>query len=289
MTVNLQQRDQAGITLILALLLLAMMMGVAFVVSGLVVRQIQSARAFDDSLSALYAAESGMEQSLDVLGESRKDPSLIGGLDDTLTAIQASASVDDPITFSNSQYYFADSSGAGADEVTVTIPFGAAVAIDYYPPDNGFDTSTSTAESLRLQWNQTCTQQFGVELSFSDFAASSGFGRADDAVFKQVVQCTPSSDPDYDCVAVSNHLTPLQNSVIRISGLDCSLPNAQVVLYDDDNAGGDAVVIPSVVEVVSVGTSTEASRSLRTTTKWTTSASGLVDFVLFAIEEIDKS
>jgi hypothetical protein len=66
--------NQKGVSLYLAVVLMTMLLALVLGISTILLRQLQSIRGMEDSVVALYAADSGIEQVLvDVIG-NRTDP-----------------------------------------------------------------------------------------------------------------------------------------------------------------------------------------------------------------------
>lgn len=284
-----KQLQQEGSVLVYSLLVLVVMSGVAFVVSSLVSREVQLSRTFDDTLGAFYAAESGVERSLDVLGEHREASALLSS---TITDIENFAPAATPVLLTGSEStYVVDAAETTASPVELNIPLlrsNGGAQIELYDPDNPVSSFLSV-ESMQLQWNEeaACTNA-RQEITFYEFD-SNLFTLSDDAVFKQVYACSPSAE--YDCRAVTNYPAPNKNYIVRITPIDCDSIDANVTFYNLDNGeagGGSLVPIPSRPEIAVVGSGLFSQRVMIARSKWVPSASGLVDFVLFAINPVVK-
>jgi len=281
--------NQEGSVLLYSLLLLVVMSGIAFVISSLVVRETQLARTFDDSLTSFYAAESGVERGLDIFGEHR-DAS--GELDSTIAVIEAFAPPTTPIPLAaNDAQYEIDPIETTNQALELNIPLldsDGGAQIEMYDPDNPLTTFLNI-ESVQIAWDEppscTSTRQ---ELTFYKFD-SNQFTLTDDAVYKQVYTCSPSTG--YDCQIVSNYPSPNTNYVLRIKPLDCVSLNANITFYNFDNGapgGGSLVPVPSRAAISAIGTGNQSQRRMTARTKWVPNASGLVDFVLFSVEAVTK-
>lgn len=282
--------QQQGSVMLLTIMLLSFFSLLGFTVAALSYKSIKTARTFDDSIQSFYAAESGLERALDIAQVNRQAEEL---LDDTISEIEAFAPDSSPLELSSGVgEYYIDSSDTmdTLDSVTVMAPVHAAVQFDMYDPDDPLGVGAlMRIESAQFLWNEpTCSATTRIEVSWYEFNDVL-FNYEDDAVFKQVYTCGVESAPSgWDCVATSNHPADHTNYIVRVKSLDCSLMGMQATFYSADNAGGSKVGIPSMVKVVSVGESAESQRRMSATSKWVPSVTGLVDFVLFSVDEIIK-
>lgn len=292
-----------GSVLLYALMILSVMALVGIVVASLTVRETHIARSFDDALVAYYAAESGAERSLDIVSEHRRSPQdficpATGApmdLDCTMDIVRDFAPEVTPVSLSGSEgEWFVDAVETSDTQQSVTLPImeQGNTQIDLYDPDDPF--TFMSAESLHLLWkNPQCAVPTRVEVSFVEFSATQ-FGITDDLAYTQVFTCNSllvPSGSEYDCGAVSNYPAANKNYVVRLRALDCTIYDGQSTFFDADDGfggGGSVEPIPSAVRIVSVGEGAGSQRRMSVTTRWRAGASGLVDFVLFAIERVEK-
>lgn len=66
--------SQKGVSLYLAVVLMTMLFAMVLGISSILLRQLQSIRGMEDSVVALYAADSGIEQALIDVIANRADP-----------------------------------------------------------------------------------------------------------------------------------------------------------------------------------------------------------------------
>jgi hypothetical protein len=273
--------NQRGAVMLFALMILAVMAAVGFVISSLVYREVNVSRSFDDSLQSYYAAETGIERALDIVTAHRVAHESLAS---TLTAIEAYPPSIPPFALSGSDASYAIDATQTASTITsLHIPLVDLYQIDLYDPDNSV-TALSDAESVRLLWSvpSDCAGSSRMELTFQQFS-SGAFGLADESVYKQVYTYgveTPSAG--YDCQATSNWPAVNTNYVVQIRSLDCENADAQVTFYTLDDALGVEFPIPSYITIASVGTGDLSQREIIARTKWIPSASGLSSFVLFS-------
>lgn len=285
-------RNEEGAVLLLTLITLSVMMAVAFVLTSLVYKDINIARTFADSLEAYYAAESGMERSLDVLQAARiADDSL----STTISNIESLATAASPVTLAQSgARYSIDSTNTTNAVSSVQFPLPLyeqqSVQVELYNPDNSL--SPLSAQSAQVLWQESASCPVGasrIEMTLDAFAKAGDerFGLEDASVNKPIATCS-SGATGYDCRATTNIPEPQTNYIVRIKSLDCTLYGTTITFYPNNNANGSAVSIPSRAQIAVVGTGTQTQRLMTATTKWVPSALGLSDFVLFSATDIQK-
>lgn len=271
--------------MLFALLILAVMAAIGFVISSLVYREVSVSRVFDDSLHSYYAAETGVERGLDIVALHRTNNETLAG---TLTAIENYATSASPLSLAaGNGSYAIDTTLTSSTDTTLEVPIVDLYQIDLYDPDNSI-SSLMNAESLRMYWNlpASCSSSSRVELTYREFS-SGAFGLDDDAVYKQVYTCGVETPPTgYDCQATSNWPAANTNYTIQIRSFDCGYIDATIGFYESDNASGAPVEIPSLVNIAAVGSGNLSQREIVARTKWVPSSSGLSAFVLFSLEAI---
>ncbi|MFH1426227.1 MAG: hypothetical protein ABIG66_02225 [Candidatus Kerfeldbacteria bacterium] len=283
-------KNREGSLLLFSVIMLGVMFMIGFVIAALVYREINLARIFDDSLVSFYAGESGWERSMDILGERRKDDDQLAN---ALAAIEAFAPPASPKVLANSGgTYYIDPAGTTSvtSKINLVVFNKYGTQVELFNPDNPF--SFLQAESVQFRWlHPLCGGSSRMEVTFYEFDSAT-FGIEDDSVYKQVFTCGVEAAPaGYDCQATSNWPAANTNYIMRVKALDCTLLGVNTVFYnaDDGQGGGGTIVdVPSRVAIVSVGEGNFSQRSISAKTKWIPSASGLVDYVLFSVEQVNK-
>lgn len=286
-------RNEQGAVMLFALLVLTVMMTIGFVLASLVFREIRIAQTFRDSVRSYYAAESGIEQSLDLLSVVRRDDGLLDDASATDDAIDLIHSITSggpiQLAYSGASYEIVtDETTGSVNSVVFPVPQHRGVQVDVYDPDDVF--STASAQSVEFEWNEVSCQNSRIEVTYQQFDVTD-LAASDDLVHKDVYTCLPApADSEYGCHAVSNIPTETKNYLIRIAALDCTLPRMEVTFYQQDNAveSGGVEPIPSIAHIGVTGSGSRTERHIEATTHWIPRASGLTDFVLFSIDTIEK-
>lgn len=303
-------KQQEGAVLIFTVLLLTFMSLIGFALASLSLREVRLARTFDDSLQSYYAAESGIERSLDVIEEYRAHTESQGcpageegaaTLGCVLEDIESFATPASPVSLTESVATYAidaDATISTVDVVHVPILQHSSTQLELYDPDNPL--TPLGVDSLLLLWNPTCTEQHGLEITFSEFDSTTTFFPYEDVtlsggapvISKQIWQCISTVGTPYEdmstCFAISNLPSVSKSYTVRLKSLDCVIPDVMVSTFSEPDAEGTSVPIPSRIEIAVLGSGQQSQRRMTAKTKWLPSASGLVDFVLFSEEEIVK-
>lgn len=272
-------RNQRGSSLLFAMLIMTVMIALGFALAALLLREIDVARSFDTGLQAYYAAESGMERSLDILQDGRINQDTLAV---TVSNIEAYATSSSPFSLSssNANYYIdASKTTVGVNDYETFIPLYFGSQVEMYNPDLPV-TSTQTVESVEIQWNEGSCTNGRVEMSFSEYSGTT----FDETVFKVVGDCSTAGS-GYDCMLRSDYPSSGKNYVLRLRTLDCTVAGVTVDFYDADGGSGGAgalQTIPSIAQMSIVGERAQTQRVMTAQSKWIPSASGLTDFVFFS-------
>lgn len=286
--------NQEGSSLLMSMLLMLLIAGLGFVLAAIMLREVSFSRTFDNALMSYYAAESGVERALDIVGESR-DSATVGSTLSSIENYTSSAAVE----LSNGAEYTVDTTltVSERDSVVSRVPVVNGSQINFYDPDNSV-SATMNAESVYFQWNQadtaTCTHPDPrLKVNFIEYDATTAFGQ--DTVVDSYVYTCSGSTADYECSAVSNVPSAGSNYIVRLQALDCTIPLVETTFYELPDAlgytgvGTQAIIpIPSVVTLGVQGDGGATRRIITAQTKWNPGATGFVDFVLFSLQEITR-
>jgi len=282
------KKAQEGATMLVVLLVLTVMIAIGFVLTSIVYREISLARTYGDSLQAFYAAESGIEQGLDVFGVFRTANKALHTDDSNnplnisaVSTIQSMAPNTAPLVLADAQASYTTTANYTVDSVTFPLVLNSVKQIDLYDPDQF--TQAMHADSVKLLWKESssCFIPSIIEVTLQSLDQ--------DALNKQILPCTTLSNSLYTCEAISNVPTNDNSYILRIRALNCDLDQMNVTFYQQSNALGTIAHIPSMAIVTSIGKKKTSERRMTATAKWMPSASGLSDFVLFSIENINKA
>lgn len=289
------QSDQRGSSLLMSMLLMLVIAGLGFILASIMIREINLSRTFDNSLASYYAAESGIERSLDIVGENRINSET---LSDTMTGIENYTS-SSAIELSNGAEYEIETTltTSTVESVVSSVPIANGTQIDFYDPDNSI-SSTMNAESVEFEWNEpdsaTCSHPSPrLEVTFIEYDSTTAFG-TDDVVDKYIYTCTGTS-AEYDCLVTSNVPSSGANYIVRLKALDCAIPLLETIFYQRPNGSSwsgpgnqSEVEVPSVITLAAQGDGGATKRIITAQTKWNPGGTGFIDFVLFSLEEISR-
>jgi len=276
-------KKQNGSVLVFAVLLMFFAAATAITLSIVLFDEIRAAQNVDQSLKAYYAAESGIEQSLDYIILERQDKSAI--LEDTLTVVRGYSA-----TFTDQASYEIDSTEtvSQATELKFDLNIQASQQLDLFNPD---DQSVDLGiDSIALDWKQDCPadgDNSRVEVTLIQWVPGAWFDPdSNPPIYKNIYTCG-SEVPveDYDCRAIEVSPSPGYNYRLRVKSLDCNLPQVQAQLYDNAdsriNLFGQAVV-------KSIGSYGRSRQALEARLPWSLPLTGLADYVIFSQEDLVK-
>ncbi len=285
-----RQKDQSGVISLLALILMATVTATAVGSSVLVVNELRQSQSLDESLSAAYAAEAGIEDGLYVVKAKRP----IDTLANAKTALDSNAYRG---SFSN----FAAWSRTADTEDTFVVNHlrpDQTATLDLFNPDDA--TGAFGMQSLLVKWNDDCGGQTWLETTVLTWEASSAlsFDPATQRVFKQTNACVNATG---HCVDIplngleghqfqATHVYRLGFRALATTGasVNCSVENLSVKVYPQPNQAGIPIPLPARVVVKSTGSYARSKQALNATVPWRAPVSGLLNFVIFSEEPIEK-
>lgn len=278
-------KNQQGSVLVFSLIVMAMLFAAALSLAFLLLMQIKKGQNQDQALAAYYAAETGLEQSLDYFFTQRVDKS--SNLEDTLDYIRGFYDALD-----TGSTYALDSIGTSgsADNVNFKLEKFGTKQLDLINPEATF--ASLDIDKFVLNWNDTCDAGVPsrIELSWVQWPETgwldeSGYG---EAVIKNIFTCgSLTPETGWQCKLEDVTPSPGYNYRVRIKSLDCDLPYLSAELED---ALGNAVNFPGWVTLKARGSSQQGKtlQALEAQLPWRLPLSGLGDYVLFSAGDIIK-
>ncbi|OGY79663.1 MAG: hypothetical protein A3B74_02730 [Candidatus Kerfeldbacteria bacterium RIFCSPHIGHO2_02_FULL_42_14] len=277
--------QERGSIALLSLLIMAAMAAIAVSIAFLTLGEIRSSRDSQSSLAAFYAAESGLERSLDLTTEGRIQKQTVVA---TLTSITnpLGGSISETLTQNDARYRISSANNTTATEVQFHLGQQKSQQIDLYNPDA--PTTPANLRSLKLTWEDDCAGNSWVEVTATEWAD----------IWSDITESTAPTQKYFyacaggNCAATSNILNTTKSYQVRVKNssvdLTCNISNMTVRAYAASDAGGDPVVLPGSITLKSEGTHRRTRQILSATLPWQAPVSGLLDFVLFSEQGIVK-
>ena len=262
-------KGQKGNVLLLSLFILSSILFSATTIAALVIRDVRTARIFDDGHAALYAAESGTEQALYAIRRQNADPLTQNGGG----------------TLANGGTFFRKVQTGEALFTQAQLKQEDFVDLDLFFP-NSLGTPPGI-EALSFSWDDACSNCSTLELSYVQWPAGANIswppGGAYAGTFWKFRQPRAAGIPwlKFDTISAMN------NYRVRIRAIDGDITNLQVRAFADD-AATVPVDIPSRITITSTGTAGTATQSLRAAMQRAAPLSGLFQYVLFSEDPLVK-
>lgn len=280
-------KNQEGVTLLMAMIIMSTVVAVAIGVSVLIIDQYQFSANVDHAIIAFYAAETGLEKNLKLVKDYRNISAT--KLGDITTALDG-----DVGTIGNlgGWQLAADLS---EDYMVSSLKMNEKITIDIFNPDNL--AGGGGVESVKINWRDNCLAQRAV--------AGSGWLKLSYVSLTKTGEFDPAIDPDvnttnpyesiYDCALSGNACGERINTKFSadnyyrlvITPLYCDIDYLKVTAYSN-NAATAGVNISNRVSLKSTGTYATSQIALSASVPWILPSSGIFDFVLFSEETIEK-
>ncbi len=289
-------KRQSGITIILAMLMIAAVLGAAATFSSFIIRQIQQSRLIDQSIQAYYYAESGSEHAL---FQSRKlaaikaaeCPLIVSG--STCSDQYGKCSSSDVPCFSSQQPFLSGSNGewavavASEPETTIVLKPNESFQIDLFNPflmgnaaSNLGSFVVSSDEDANLYGEITNL----TWLVYPTYASCPQSVPPLPTVSKGIITILAGVDTRITGLAGAN-INPDCAYILRLTNIDTETKDLTIKLFD---YGANQIDIPSRLIIESTATTSQSVQRVTVRAPMRAPLSGLYDFVLFSEKEIVK-
>lgn len=297
-----RKKNISGQALLLSLLIMAGITAAGIGFATLIISQIKAAENIDNSISATYGAESGLEKALHIVKINRLNSTTLA---DTITEIETVSK-----TFSTAGLSVVfDEDAISSEEVNnkFSLQQDESRQIDFYNPDDPFGATTNIA-ALYLSWDNNPvpiseppwdyddgygTGPEWVEVSWTGwdldgnsfenvekelYSGADLFFDADLCHEDSYIQCTIIPlDPD---------MIGLSYYQVRVKALHAGIDDVEIKALD---VGLNLVPIPSRVHIKTVGKYGRTQQALNASLPWKIPSSGIFDYVIFSEEQINKT
>lgn len=292
-------RSSPGVVSLIALVLMATITATAVGSSAVIISELQQTESTDQSVMALYAAEAGVEDALFMVKHYRGQAETLADTKSALLDPAPRAVLPNATRWSR---------GAEVEERFIASRLGPdqVATLDVFNPDD--PTGQSGIESLKVEWGDDCNGFSQLEITMFTWPASSSFAfdPSTQRVFKETWSCnitgrrcttivvnalggTPGGNADINPGNVYRFI--FRTLVPQGSAAQCSINNLVFTGYDVPNAPNDPshiVDIPARIAVKSTGSFGKSLQALTASVPWRAPVSGLLNFVIFSEEAIQK-
>lgn len=301
--INKIKDKQAGVVLLVSLVILTLLIFAAVTVAGLLLGEIRSARYLDNAVIAHYVAESGVEKALFLLKEAK-------GLDEgasqsllfstRVNKMYNLATTSNGITETGDpdRYYHFDTLSETFSSITAqNFDVTDTVQFDIYNPRFEQAGSVNTdIYQLNIDWSlENCNEGGGALnggslLQVSAVEVKSGAGLLQSAVpIKQFYQCNCSGlggTPNLCDQALFTAIAPTKFYHMSVRSLDQKVASLTITAQNNDPTQVD---IPSVMNITSTGVYRDAQQTITVQTPWDVAVADVFDYVIFSESSLIKN
>ncbi len=272
--------------MLLSLLVLSTITAVAVGMSVVILKDVEASSSIDRSLTAYYAAESGVESSLLAVKEARSTG---------LTLTQLIDSLDTPnVPMGNGASWSTSDSSTSEDYQLTFLRENQSVVLDLYDPEDpiagGFESFW--LEALDADPN---SNPAWLEVAYVPWTIVGGTLNWDDAQVTKRLRSIYETQPDTPAGFVD--IVQNRNYRVRIKALYDDLKNVKITAYTDDepfnpdhcpSVSDCQKPIPNRVLIRATGFSGQNQVGMSASVPWQVPAAGIFDYVLFSEQTIDK-
>lgn len=274
---------QKGSIILYALILMLVLSVIVTLIASIVLINIRSTSNSSKAISAFYAAETGLERSLQSIKANRDSQAV--SLTSTLSTINGWGAAT--LATANSQY-LVDSNNTETTSINFNLPIGSSKQIDLFDPDTGAAVISGSLAIVNMTWepgancisSSSCTATSAdLEYSYKKFQSTTwGTATSGEDYQTSKITCATAS-----CSSTTLSLTPSFGYQLKFKPICCDLNNVTIRV----NNGSD-INFKNYLIIESTGSYGNSSIKLRANTIWKPPLSGLGEYVLFSEESISK-
>lgn len=284
--------SQPGIVSLLALILMATVTATSVGAAAIIINELRQTQSLDEAISAVYAAEAGVEDGLYLIKNRRPTQ----GLDSTIAALNG-----DPGTRRNLENFSSWTRVANKENQFLLGRLAADTTahLDIFDPDAPL--GGTAVQSLKVNWGVNCNSVVQLEISMLtwDLTVPDVFNPDNQQVFKETFACGQTVGGNGSCdPIVTNSIggsSILPNKPYRFSfrvlvpeNSSCLAENISVTAHDQQNGSGGLIQLPTRIQIKSTGGYSRSQQALTASVPWRAPVSGLLNFVLFSDEPVQK-
>jgi hypothetical protein len=279
-----------GIVSLLSLIIMTAVTATAVGTASLILNELRQSESLDQSFSAVYAAESGLEDGLFIVKDTRAT--------ETLAATQSFLDNPEGRAPIPTLASWQRQSDLENQFLVARLQADATASLDLFNPDD--PSGASGMESIIIQWSANCNSYFELETTVTSWEVGpSGvtFGEGQ-RVYKTTNACNQAAGSHTCQDIVLNAIDaedfsasrPYRFSFRPLVPLDsaCNVENLTVKAYNAIDGGGSVVDFPTRVQIKSTGTFSRSKQALTASIPWRAPVSGLFGFVIFSDVGITK-
>lgn len=276
--------QEQGAVLLITLLIISGLTAIGLGVSVVIFSNLRSTSLVDNSISAIYASETGLEQSLEVVNEGRADGVPLGSVIASIQALQATLP-------SNKAKWSTIESNSQTDTLLLDAQEGKSSQLDLFDPTVETQGAGTTNKIEKISIKAVPTSGWAevswVAWNGNAFISNSrtvlvgptelGTGKVIDLYGTGDV-----NDPIFNALTAGQQLRAFRVNVKARFG---DLNDVEIQALDTNN---NVVPIPNRIYIKSRGSSGGAAVGLTASIPWRLPTSALFDFVVFSDESIEK-
>lgn len=273
--------------MLLALLVLSATTAVAVSMAALIIKEVKQSSDVDRSQLAFYAAETGIEKSLFMVKQARRDGDL---LDSIINDIKD----QNNIALENDTSWSTGNSDTNEEYAITLLKKNKTLVMDLYDPSDPYNMNGGFASfGVEALDANPQTDTAWLEISYFPWTIVPGMGLEweDNKVAKRLRSVTETKP---NAPAIFNDLNISKNYRLRVKALFDDLKNVRITAFSNTNPGDCAPAysctrpIPNRILIRSTGKLGSNQIGLSASVPWQAPASGIFDYVLFSEQTLDK-
>ncbi len=272
--------NQKGVTLLLAMLIMTTIVGVSISLSVLIINQFEFSANLDHALVSLYAAESGLEESLNTIKIYRdEDTEDIGS---ALVEITSKSNIS--LNEINTAKWDSSSSNTTDDFILDSLKQNSETSFDL-----------ENVGSIEMTWHDDCDAPSWIKMSFVawqenvvDFLPIPAGSYDHNSVDWPIFPCENELDTGICSTSTKNFPDNNYNYTVTINPITCNISYLKVKAYGGADLAGPQLNIGNKINIKSVGKYIDSQIAVSASVPYRLPPQGIFSFAIFSEASLEK-
>ena len=268
----------------MTIVILATILAAIVGISVLIIGQLQLSRNVNHAILAYYSAETGIERSLFDIKQARNTGE---NIQTTINSLKHPSGPDTRLRNGATWDTFDDPpTQAFSDFFVSRIDRDKSVKFNLFNPDD-FSENSGAIVDVHLSWDFPPDPDLQTAIELTIVEINSQANEVCDSVTKQIVKY-PVTGIELNGIDVMECGVPSTEDVfqVRAKALFDDILNFELIAYDGDGEVIDQ--IESGISLKSVGQFSRSQQAVMIEVPWKLTATGLLDYVIFSEEYLEK-
>ncbi|MDD5342631.1 MAG: hypothetical protein PHI73_04860 [Patescibacteria group bacterium] len=268
------RNNQAGVTLVLSLLVLTVVTAVATALSILIINEVLNTRGITSSVKSFYGAEVGIEQGLWLVQKARRDGTSI---EDAANLLAGGQQLSDP------RVQWTRLAEVKSESITINLRKDESAFFELYTPDDQIGMGVGPPSELSITFEECAAGPTKVEATWTGWKAGVGF--FEPSYKSYPIPCNGTS------ISLEDPINDPERFRLQLRAFDGAATKLTFVVKDEAHT---IINLSSQIKITVTGeypsgSLTSSSQAIEAKVPWLIPISGIFSYAVFSEEDIIKN